>query len=76
MVVMKQDAVEARRRRLLALLGRYCALGRLLPRGDNVTIAVLASDPVKRADMQLVLAEAAKVQAEIDVLLAESREKR
>jgi hypothetical protein len=75
-MVVTQDAVEARRRRLLGLMQRYCELGRLLPRGDTVAIAVAASDPVKRADMEIVLAEAAVVRAQIDELLAESRKKR
>jgi hypothetical protein len=52
------------------LAARYCQLGRLLPSVDDLD----TDDETAIAEAQLILAEMAKVKAEMDALLEAARE--
>jgi hypothetical protein len=52
---------------------RYCQLGRLLPTGDDVAIIGAFEDRAKCEEAGLILAEMAKVQAEIDAILQSAK---
>jgi hypothetical protein len=52
------------------LTQRFNQLGRLLPKGDDIAIAVALDDEPTWAEAWLVLCEMAKVYAEIDTFVA------
>ena len=54
---------------LISLTQRFNQLGRLLPKGDDIAIAVALEDEPTRAEAWLVLCEMAKVYAEINAFL-------
>jgi hypothetical protein len=59
-----------------ALMQRYCQLGRLLPQGDETDRDIALADPDKRAEVELILAEMRKIQAEMDAVLDAARAER
>ena len=61
---------------LMSLLKRYIALAQGLPQGDDIDQQIALSDPLKMADTEMVLAEMAKVKAEIDAFLEQARVER
>jgi len=64
---------EEKRERLMAAFARFCQLGRLLPSQEDLRAALEDGDKQKIAEAKIILAEQAKVQAEIDAILAEDR---
>ena len=61
-------------RELKALMQRFNALGRLLPKGDEIDVAAL--DEQTRAAARVVIAEMEKVRAEIDAFIDAARAER
>jgi hypothetical protein len=57
----------------IALMRRYCELGRLLPQGDVVDRAIAFEDVGMRAEAKLILDEMHRVKAEIDAMIAAAR---
>ena len=57
---------------LQALMTRYCELGRSLPKGDDIALAVVLDDAEKHAEVEMILAEMRKVRAAIDANLAKA----
>jgi hypothetical protein len=55
------------------LMLRYCQLGRLLPRREDIS-SIADFDLSERAGLELVLAEMCRVKAEIDEFLRAARE--
>lgn len=57
----------------ITLMKRYNQLGRLLPKGDEITCAIAFEDAGTRAEVTLILDEMDRVRAEIDALIAAAR---
>ena len=57
---------------LRELMERFCQLGRLLPLPDDLPLLV-EDDPRARAEVEIVLAEMARVRAQIDTFLDAAR---
>jgi hypothetical protein len=56
-----------------ALMKRYNQLGRLLPKGDEITCAIAFEDVATRAEVTLILDEMDRVKAQIDAMIAAAR---
>jgi hypothetical protein len=56
---------DQRKTKLIALVERYCALGRLLPSVEDID----TDDDVELAEVKMVLAEMNRTKSEMDVLL-------
>jgi hypothetical protein len=57
--------VDQRKTKLIALVERYCALGRLLPSVEDID----TDDDVELAEVKMVLAEMNRTKSEMDALL-------
>ena len=56
---------DQRKTKFIALMERYCALGRLLPAAEDID----TDDDAELAEVKLVLAEMNRTKSEMDALL-------